>query len=188
MFAGHGMMIDGGFYLLPYDVDASESPTSIKATAIPATEFQKEVEQVARRGRVLILLDACHSGAFTFDDSTMPNADVLRGIMSLGNATVLTSSRGTQPSRESEAWQNGAFTKVFLDALSDSNADADHNGIISMNELTNYLEKNLPKLTDGTQQLGITLSFQGDLFVTGLKPEEAEPVIADQYGPAVPSA
>ena len=168
MFAGHGMMIDGEFYLLPYGVDATEAPASIKATAIPAIEFQKEVERVARRGRVLILLDACHSGAFTFDNF------VLRGIIALGNATVLTSSHGAEPSREAEAWQNGAFTKVFLDALSDSGADANHDGIISMSELTDYLSKKLPELTNGVQQLGVVSSFQGNMFVTGLRAEQAK--------------
>jgi WD40 repeat protein len=187
MFAGHGMTIDGEFYLLPHDVDATELAT-IKATAIPARGFQKEVERVARHGRVLILLDACQSGAFAFDNLTASNADTLRGIMASGNATVLTSSRGTQTSREDEAWQNGAFTKVLLEALSDPDADSDRNGVISMNELAKYLFKNLPRLTDGAQQLALVSSFEGDLFVTGLRAEQIQPMIVEQRGLAAPLA
>ena len=170
LFFGHGMMIDGEFYLLPYGVDATEGPVGIKSTAIPAFEFQKEVEQLAHRGRVLVLLDTCHSGAFIGDNSTAPSADVLRSI-ALSNVTVLTSSQDTQLSREDDAWQNGAFTKAFLEALSDSSADTDHNGVLSVNELANYLGRALPRLTNGARQLAIALSFEGNLFVTGLRAE-----------------
>jgi len=178
MFAGHGMMIAGEFYLLPSDVDVTEGPTTIKASAISAIELQKEIEPIAHLGRVLVLLDACHSGAFAFDNSMRPNADVLlREMMASGNLTVLTSSRGTQTSREDESWQNGAFTKVFLEALSTAGADTDHNGVITMNELSGYLFDNLPMVSDGAQEPGIFLSFQNDLFVTGLSAAEVKPTL-----------
>jgi hypothetical protein len=52
--------------------------------------------------------------------------------------TVLTSSTADKLSREDEKWQHGAFTKVLLDALSGSAhaIDTDHNGVITMAELT----------------------------------------------------
>jgi hypothetical protein len=71
---------------------------------------------------------------------------VLRQIMSTGNATVLTSSRGTQLSREDDAWQNGAFAKVFVEALSDPRADTNRDGLISMTELLDYLSRSLSRL------------------------------------------
>jgi len=46
--------------------------------------------------------------------------------------------------------------------------DTDHNGVISMAELTAYIEKNLSQLTGGDQQLGLDQRFQGNIFVTGL--------------------
>jgi hypothetical protein len=54
LFSGHGTMIDGSFYLLPYGVDA-RTPARLKASAIPASEFQAEVRQLAEHGRVLVL-------------------------------------------------------------------------------------------------------------------------------------
>jgi hypothetical protein len=74
--------------------------------------------------------------------------------MSTGNATVLTSSRGTQLSREDDAWQNGAFAKVFVEALSDPRADTNRDGLISMTELLDYLSRSLSRLTNGAQELG----------------------------------
>jgi len=85
---------------------------------------------LAKLGRVLVLLDACHSGAVTDDGSTLTsNADLLRSIAT-GNVTVLTSSTANEFFREDEKWSNGAFSKVLLDALG-KDADEDHDGLIS---------------------------------------------------------
>jgi uncharacterized caspase-like protein len=167
MFSGHGTMIDGQFYLVPYGVDDS-TPARLKASAIPATEFQSEVSKLAEHGRVLVLLDACRSAGLI--GGSVPAADVLKSALAASNVTVLTSSTADKLSREDEKWQHGAFTKVLLDALSGSaeDIDTDHNGVISMAELTAYVSKHLNQLTDGDQQLGLDQRFQGDIFVAGL--------------------
>jgi len=170
MFSGHGTMIDGQFYLVPYGVDDGTS-SRLKASAIPASEFQSEIATLAQRGRVLVLLDACRSGGLlTAQASTSLPADALRAAIASSNVTVLTSSKADTLSREDAAWQHGAFTKVLLDALSGSavDIDADHNGVISMLQLTAYVAKELSRLTAGQQQLGLDVRFQGDIFVTGL--------------------
>jgi uncharacterized caspase-like protein len=89
--------------------------------------------------------------------------------MNASNVTVLTSSAADKLSREDEKWGHGAFTKVLLDALSASDdVDTNHDGVISMSELTAYIGKHLTELTNGDQQLGLDQRFQGDLFVDGL--------------------
>ena len=89
--------------------------------------------------------------------------------MNGSNVTVLTSSTADKVSREDEKWGHGAFTKVFLDALSGADdIDTDHDGVITMSELTAYIEKRLNELTKGEQQLGIDQRFQSALFVAGL--------------------
>ena len=47
MFSGHGTVIDGQFYLVPYGADDS-TPARLKASAIPATEFQGEILKARR--------------------------------------------------------------------------------------------------------------------------------------------
>jgi uncharacterized caspase-like protein len=95
---------------------------------------------------------------------------MLRTLLAANNVTVLTSSKADKLSREDVRWQHGAFTKVLLDALSGSayEIDSDRNGVISMAELTAYMEKQLWQLTDGDQELGLDQRFQGAIFVTGL--------------------
>jgi Caspase domain len=167
MFSGHGTMIDGQFYLVPHGADNS-TPARLKASAIPAAEFQSEITKLAKHGRVLVLLDACRSAGLI--GGALPAADVLKAVLAASNVTVLTSSTADKLSREDETWQHGAFTKVLLDALSGSayDLDTDRDGVISMAELTAYMAKHLSRLTGGDQQLGLDQRFQSDIFVAGL--------------------
>jgi WD40 repeat protein len=138
MFSGHGAIVDGHMYLLPYGVDAS-TPSRLKGSAIAVSELQAELAEIAKYGRVLVLLDACHSGAATGDGEQLaPSADELRRTIVASNVTVLTSSSANEVSREDPKWTNGAFTKVLLEAFGRA-ADTDNNGVISMSELTAYL-------------------------------------------------
>ena len=123
---------------------------------------------MAEHGRVLVLLDACHSGVVTVDGSNLAtNADMLRSLMSLSNVTVLTSSKGDEFSQEDEVWKNGAFTKVLIEAFG-READENQDGLISMSELTAYISAHLPMLTGDRQHAGIEQRFQSDLFIAGL--------------------
>ena len=62
LVSSHGEMIDKQFYLIPYGFDAGSPGKSIKS-AVSASEFAKKVQALAKYGKVLLLLDACHSGA-----------------------------------------------------------------------------------------------------------------------------
>lgn len=167
LFSGHGAIIDDRFYLLPYGVDA-RTPADLKASAISANEFHDEVAGLAKHGRrVLVLLDACHSGAVTGDGSVLTsNADLLRLTIAASNVTVLTSSTGNEVSREDPKWTNGAFTKVLLDALG-KDADENHDGLISMSELTQYVSTHVVCLTGGQQHPGVEIRYIGEVFIAG---------------------
>ena len=165
-FSGHGAMIDDSFYLLPHGVDARDR-VGIAASGLAIEELKKKLRQLGEHGRVLVLLDACRSGAATDDgiDVTV-NAATLRTALATANVTVLTSSEAGQLSREDPAWGNGAFTEALLDAL--RRADDDRNGLISVTELINYLATHVPRLTGNAQTPGMEASFESDVFVAGL--------------------
>jgi hypothetical protein len=166
-FSGHGALLDGEFYLLPHGVNAGDE-VAIKTTALPASDLRRELEGLAPYGRVLVLLDACRSGGAMADGQALAaDANRLRAALVGSNITVLTSSSAAELSREDSRWGNGAFTKIVLEALS-SRADANRNGLISISELTGYLTRHVPGLTDGAQHPGVEMRFDGDVFVAGL--------------------
>ena len=83
--------------------------------------------------------------------------------------TITRAARADKLSREDEKWGHGAFTKTLLDALTASDEiDTNHDGVISMSELTAYVEQHLLQVTGGDQQLGLDQRFEGDIFVAGL--------------------
>ena len=166
LFSGHGATIDDRFYLMSHGVDVRTS-AAVKGSALSANDFHDELIELAKYGRVLVLLDACHSGAVTGDGSTLAsNADLLRLTMAASNVTVLTSSTSKEASGEDEKWNHGAFTKVLLDALG-KDADENHDGLISMTELTHYLAAHVPTLTASAQHPGVEVRFEGELFIAG---------------------
>src|SRR3712207_6118542 len=59
--SGHGALVGGQPFLLPHDVDAATS-ARIRASALSAEELRAELAGLGAHGRVLVLLDACHSG------------------------------------------------------------------------------------------------------------------------------
>ena len=131
-------------------------------------DLRDELRALGQYGRVLVLLDACRSGAATADGASLPlDAEVLRAALATANVTVLTSSSGGEASRDDARWNNGAFTEVLLDALG-SAADTDRNGLVSITELTVFLTTRVPQLTGQAQTPGIEVRFESDVFVAGL--------------------
>ena len=164
LVSSHGEMIDGQFYLVPYGVDLG-SKNRIIASALSATDFAKKVQAIAAHGKVLLLLDACLSGAVRPGGwATDPDAKVLRDVLNMDNVTVLTSSDEKGLSEELPTWRHGALAQAFLDALTGA---GDSNGIIRLTALINQMDSELRALTQGRQSLGQHANFGGDLFMAG---------------------
>jgi uncharacterized caspase-like protein len=162
LVSSHGEMIDGQFYLIPYGFDAGSQGRSIKS-AVSASEFAKKVEALAAHGKVLLLLDACHSGAVGAQGwAKDPDTKVLEDAMDLENVTVLTSSKKNELSEELPEWKHVALAEAFLDALKGA---ADSQGVVRLSALTDAMENEVRSLTKGRQHLGMHVNFSGDLFM-----------------------
>jgi Caspase domain len=130
-FSGHGALVDRKLYLLPYDVDARDD-AGIESNGLSVEELRGEFAELGQHGRVLALLDACHSGATTTHGSPLSmDSTALRAALAAANVSVLTSSTGSEVSYETPELQHGAFTKALLDAFDDPAADIDRNGLIT---------------------------------------------------------
>ena len=163
LVSSHGEMIDGQFYLIPYGFVGNGTQNAAMDTALPASEFVKKVGALAAHGKVLVLLDACHSGAVGAQGwATDPDAKILKDTMNLKNVTVLTSSGENELSAELPEWKHGALAEAFLDALQGA---ADSQGIVKLSALTNAMENEVQSLTKGRQHLGMHVNFSGDLFM-----------------------
>jgi WD40 repeat protein len=163
-FSGHGALVDGKLYLLPYDVDAQDE-AGIESKGLSIDDLKGELNELAQHGRVLVLLDACHSGATT--SSGLPlsmDSTVLRSALAAANVSVLTSSSGPEVSYEFPELQHGAFTKALLDAFDDPAADIDRNGLITPSGLEHYVKDRVPMLTGDKQHPGMEVRYDTTLF------------------------
>ena len=163
LVSSHGEMIDGQFYLVPYDFVANGSKNAAASSAVSSSEFAKKVQALAKYGKVLLLLDACYSGAIGAGGwATDPDAKVLKDAMDLEKVTVLTSSKKNGLSEELPDWKHGALAQAFLDSLVGA---ADSQGIVRLSALTDAMDNDVKSLTKGRQNLGMHVNFSGDLFV-----------------------
>ncbi len=137
-YAGHGYTDeDGLFYLLSIDTD----PDRLKETAVTGDDLKKQLAEL--RGRVLLLLDACHSAPAdavrfrgrrrTADGLVRDLADEEVGVI------VLVSAQGPEEAQESAEKKHGYFTLALLDGLS-GKADYNRDGLIQLTELNLYVE------------------------------------------------
>ncbi len=118
-FSTHGspsqMDLRGKSYLVTYDAD----PEDLDATGIGMQEVNEKIHSRVLSDRVVLVLDACHSG------SSDPNA---KGMHRVGNMNaqelaegsgqlVICSSKPDEQSWESKRYENGVFTRNLLESL-----------------------------------------------------------------------
>ncbi len=106
-YAGHGEQDGKSFYLLPQDVDVKD----LKKTGISGEVLKEELAHLP--GKVLLLLDACHSGAIgrAINDIARDLADEDCGVI------VLCAALGSETAREDPVLRHGYFCQSMLEAL-----------------------------------------------------------------------
>lgn len=145
-FAGHGFMSGGKGYLAPYDIDLH----NIAGTAIPMDRLGTLIGTKIQGKWKVLLTDACHSGAITPEtDPTQVNhmlLDLHQSIFSL------TASRDREQSFESagQGGGHGFFTYYVVLGMAGA-ADANGDGVVTADELAEYVHNNVREATGGRQ-------------------------------------
>ena len=148
-FAGHGINDSTGvFYFLPVDADLEK----LKRTAISQSDITSTVATIA--GKVLVFMDACHSGNLMGKvkrRGVVVVSSVINELASAENgAVVFSSATGRQYALENMEWGNGAFTKGVVEGIR-GKADYKSTGRITVNMLDLYVSERVKELTKGQQ-------------------------------------
>ena len=145
-FAGHGAREGERFFFLPHQGSFEDPARSgVEWSAIAAA-------LAPAKGRVLVLLDACHSGAAR-GDAIVPNDSYAEQLMSSGRAglAVLAAAKGRQSSFEdaSLGGGHGFFSYMIARALGAdrATADRDRSGTIELDELYAFVRRNVSERT-----------------------------------------
>ena len=165
--AGHGLFSskNAEYYFIPHDI----KDDNLLGTALGTEELMKLLANV-NAAQTLLIFDTCQSGGFDgfIKELQQVNTAQLKFVHRLGRASLMASSK------EQVAFEgvrgHGAFTSILLDALT---GGADYTGdmLISVDELSVYVSKHLPDLTErkwGYRQEAIRNTTGHDFVLGGL--------------------
>jgi uncharacterized caspase-like protein len=152
-YSGHGMKAPGGnFCLLPFDGD----PQQIAAEGIDEERILACCRAI--RGRLVVMLDACHAGAFG-DRRSRSAEGVMEGVTDnlirrlqtpeYGVVVLASSASGELAWEDAEAG-HGAFTAALLSGL-EGNADLNRDGAVHLRELAGYVHQRVAETTGRKQ-------------------------------------
>jgi len=148
-FSGHGVRDrQGVFFLFPFDGE----PKEVSISGVSEEEIKRYCQTTP--GRLLLLLDACHSGAIggDFRPGEVGMADdLVRDLLTEDfGVIVMCSSMGREVSLENSQWGHGAFTLALAEGLR-GGADYNKDSTIHLNEIDLYVADRVDKLTGGRQ-------------------------------------
>jgi hypothetical protein len=150
--AGHGVQSkkDGAFYFLTHTGSLEEPQKG-------GIGWKQLGERLAKcKGRVIVLLDACHSGSIT-TQTVVPNDELARELTREGRSGVMVvaASKGRQASQEGPdiGGGSGAFAYAVCQALGPRSKEADINddGFVEFSELVEHVARLVHRETDGEQ-------------------------------------
>jgi len=176
-FSGHGVMDDQGrLYLAAKDTESE----ILSASAIPATFITDNMDRSQSRRQVLIL-DCCHSGAFFRGTKSVTGAKAVTKTTFEGKGygkVVLTATDSTQ-----YAWsddqvigktETSVFTHFLIEGLKTGAADTNNSGQITLDELYEYVYRNLVSATSKQTPRKWAYNQEGELVIA----QNPSPVIA----------
>lgn len=122
-FAGHGLQDEGGsFYFATPETDLDD----LENTALAWKDVAAALARA--KGRVTVLLDACHSGSAD-GRAFATNDDAVAGLSAIpANVTILSASKGRELSVESATLGGGAFSAGIYRVLVEQREKYDTNG------------------------------------------------------------
>jgi hypothetical protein len=140
-FSCHGMLIGGKPHLLP----ASTRLKILAESALAVDEVMRLLSASAAR-RVVVLLDACHTGVEYGRDASghgLTPAFVHNVYELAQGVKVFAGATRTQVARERDDTGRGVFTSFIVEALARSGdhaaADFDQKGFVTFDDLRNYV-------------------------------------------------
>jgi WD40 repeat protein len=141
--AGHGLNAkDGTYYYVPFDFD-TKKPDS---TGVVYSAIRGTLAEIP--GRAILFIDTCHSG------NVLGKTDLTAVINDLtareNNVVVFASSTQKETSQESDAWKNGAFTKVLVEGMR-GGGDIFKDGKVMYTGLHAYLSRTVSAMTGNAQ-------------------------------------
>lgn len=143
--AGHGETVGKDWYFLPHETIYPEREDHIREKGIRSSDLDEMVQDVGAQ-KVVMLMDSCKSGASLANYRGFEERKALSSLARSSGIHVMASASKDQFAVELAQLGHGAFTYTLLSGLK-GEADNNHNGAVSVRELSSYIEEKLPELS-----------------------------------------
>jgi len=149
-FSGHGGRVEGGpdsgTYLIPFDCD----PSRLRDTAIGGEELTGLISDI-KAGKLVVLLDACHSAGAGELKALAPLDNIKAGLdektydalAASAGRVIMASSRSSEVSLILDGMQNSLFTHYLLEALKGESISYG-DGVVRVFDVFHYVSDRVP--------------------------------------------
>jgi Caspase domain len=149
-FAGHGIRGKDGYYLLTQEANTTNDQT-LAATTLTGSELRKTLG--AFPCQVLLMLDACHAGAFGGAKGYRPATDDLTRELANDDVGVVVLCAAMASERAQERGGEGLFTKAVVAALQGADGVPFNrsNRLLYVHHLYSFVVDEVSRLSDDEQ-------------------------------------
>ncbi len=167
-FSCHGLKSESGDLFF---AARNTRPDRLGSTAVPA-DFVRRCMRLSRSRSIVLLLDCCYGGAFSEGVSVRAGGEVnvLPALSSGRGRAVITASNAVEYAFEGDELtddrpaQPSVFTSALVRGLSTGEADRDEDGLISLNELYEYVFDRVQE-ANRNQTPSRDIEMQGELYL-----------------------
>ena len=146
-YAGHGSMVDNGFYFITSEVTGLYQQDRLKS-ALFVRELQDKFKVLPALKQV-VFIDACQSGS-SVEALAMRGASEEKALAQLSRSSgihVMASSESQQQSAEIKSLNHGVFTYVLLEALNGKADGAPADSKVTVYEIKSYIDDQVPEIS-----------------------------------------
>jgi WD40 repeat protein len=147
--AGHGESIANTWYFVPHEVTTPEREDRLTQQGISSVELKALIERIGAQ-KVLVLLDACKSGAVmtAFGARGLEDRKALAQLARSTGVHVVAASTKDQFATEVTQLGHGVFTYTLLEGLNGKADGSPTDKSITVRELLSYVERQLPEVSE----------------------------------------
>jgi hypothetical protein len=144
-FSGHGVTDSRSDF---YFTGLSTTKDALPPTAVSSNYVHNLMNQ-SRSKRQVVILDCCHSGAFS-KGATIKDIGTVNVLPKLGGEgrAILTASDSSQYAFAQEGFELSLYTHFLVEGLKTGAADRDGDGDISVDELYDYVRDKVKSTND----------------------------------------
>ncbi|MCW8929721.1 MAG: caspase family protein [Gammaproteobacteria bacterium] len=149
--SGHGIVVDNNWYFLPQEARTLHDTQHLKAIGLSAKELMEKFVGIPSQ-KIVLIIDACQSGAVTEDFNNFHQRRALKGLSKSTGIHIIAATRADQLAPEFGELGHGLFTYTLLNGMkknSQGSYNADQwpkDGKLMVSELQQYAEKFVPAL------------------------------------------